>query len=319
MSIDALKAKGEFKHCYHHDLESLVYVLIFVATLYSGPYNKLRVWATSDSKTGDDSDSPEVEEDRESLGRKKYYKNIDVAKWNGDTGLNEQDIAKIKAFSMNTEPEFINEIQANFDPYFEPLYDCILELRRLLRPPVRREKEHNQTRLFIKMLMEKEVIDWDVIWTQEQSFPLGERNKVGVFKSFVKILDEAYESLPEEHKKPAARPVREFEDVIPIRRQVDLKAIEKGEKKGNDGGLEQGAAKSKMGAGRDMGPPPVPSHASGSKRTRDQTEVLSGTSSSKRQRRLSTAIAERRSGSRQSKRILQKSQTTSDRSRGKDK
>ncbi len=43
MAIDALLHAGtKFSHDYHHDLESLFYVICWICTMYSGPNGKMR-------------------------------------------------------------------------------------------------------------------------------------------------------------------------------------------------------------------------------------------------------------------------------------
>ncbi len=111
MAIDALLHAGtKFSHDYHHDLESLFYVICWICTMYSGPNGKMR--------------------------KESEYKSSNVASWNvrdfSDESLKVAARAK-RGFTKIME-DFRTEITDDFHPYFTPIFECMCEIRFCLFP-----------------------------------------------------------------------------------------------------------------------------------------------------------------------------------------
>ncbi len=112
MAIDILEGEKNTVHNYHHDLESLFYVLIWVCTMYSGPNGVVR------DKTFN-------------------YKESVLSVWNGEMigkGRHFPLVAWSKRAVMMNPLPFNNQILTNFSPYFDPIKEDIEKLRNVLFP-----------------------------------------------------------------------------------------------------------------------------------------------------------------------------------------
>lgn len=114
MAIEVLEADKNLVHRYYHDLESLLYVLIWICTMYSGPHGALR------------------DETFE-------YKGSALCIWNG--GMKHKDapvaiISDSKHASMVNAGRFKEKVLDGFSPYFEPIKPCVEKLRSLIMAPM---------------------------------------------------------------------------------------------------------------------------------------------------------------------------------------
>ncbi len=112
MAIDILEGEKNTVHNYHHDLESLFYVLIWVCTMYSGPNGAVR-------------------------DKMFNYKESVLSVWNGEMigkGRHFPLVAWSKRAVMMNPLPFNNQILTNFSPYFDPIKEDIEKLRNVLFP-----------------------------------------------------------------------------------------------------------------------------------------------------------------------------------------
>lgn len=94
-------------HFIYHDLESLIYVIIWVCTVQSGPNGAKRSFK---------------------------YEETELFVWNGGDGVKKtmRNIWDAKSNIMTNKDHFEKLILAKFDRYFEPMKDCVAQLRSIL-------------------------------------------------------------------------------------------------------------------------------------------------------------------------------------------
>jgi hypothetical protein len=103
------------QHSFMHDLESFFWVLFWICIYYDGP-SKERVVPQFD-------------------------------KWNY---MDSKELATVKKGIVNNERDFINMIETDFTPYYQPLIPWVNRLRRVVFPGDGRWREPNM-RLYIDM------------------------------------------------------------------------------------------------------------------------------------------------------------------------
>ena len=112
MAIDVLLYNIE--HTVIYDAESLLYVLIWITFMYSGPNESERKMT------------------------KEFFDKSVLRKWSPlklgeEIGL--EDVAARKKFTMMIYNEFVRNILRKRDPFFSPLDGCLVSLRCILFPP----------------------------------------------------------------------------------------------------------------------------------------------------------------------------------------
>ncbi len=109
MSIDSLNPNKDAPHRLHHDLESLLYVIIWVCTVQAGPRNHRRCFK---------------------------YSETELFHWNAGKGAQTaiRSVWDSKSCVMMNEENFKDLIVKRIDNYFASLKDCITKLRNILFP-----------------------------------------------------------------------------------------------------------------------------------------------------------------------------------------
>ncbi|KAL1745173.1 hypothetical protein HDZ31DRAFT_36985 [Schizophyllum fasciatum] len=106
MACELLTHGKYIPHAYYHDLESFLYIIIWICSLYQGPEDSIR----------DDDDFDIMSKD--------------MGKWMQgspeDVGAAKAVIMEIKPPGMDT---FTNFLDDHFDSYFDDLKECVWELR----------------------------------------------------------------------------------------------------------------------------------------------------------------------------------------------
>lgn len=112
MAIDSLDPVKKTSHRLHHDLESLLYVIIWICTVQSGPNNRRR------SKSA------------------YSYDKTELFTWNAGKGAATaiRTVYDTKSVVMTNEGNFESLIIMKMDVYFDALKDCIREMRKILFP-----------------------------------------------------------------------------------------------------------------------------------------------------------------------------------------
>ena len=108
MAIELLRSVGNFEHEYHHDLESLFYVLCYICSACAGP--------GKDGKKVDISEKP-------------------IAGWFGKEGDKFGDIGGRKILTVESDEAFQDSILSNLQPAFNQLKPCLEGFRKLVIPP----------------------------------------------------------------------------------------------------------------------------------------------------------------------------------------
>ncbi|KAH8112638.1 hypothetical protein DFH11DRAFT_1744852 [Phellopilus nigrolimitatus] len=170
MMID--QEKNKIRHAYYHDLESIFYVLCWICTAQEGPSNL-----------------------RRSLDFD--FNSSAVAEWAG-YGKDEptvEDVRKAKQAVVAKADDFNEYVLGQFAPYFEPLRDCVRDMRTLLISTGSSDPKILKTKLeFLEMCRETGLpIPLDILVT----IPIADRNEKDVFNSLHKIIDETLATLEE--------------------------------------------------------------------------------------------------------------------------
>ncbi|KLO06778.1 hypothetical protein SCHPADRAFT_882422 [Schizopora paradoxa] len=188
MAIDVLRApRLHLDHEYYHDLESLFYVLCWVCTVSAGP----------------------------SVGRpSKEYPNSVVRGWNEEepTEKGMERVADSKEVNMKTDKTF-GRIIEDFHEYFEPIFGCILGLRKCLFPIFQEDEEvanefkssHDQLKSDIKTSGGADDAQLKELKKRRLRIPLGQRDAKDVFQDLYDVIDEAVSALPAEHTLAALK------------------------------------------------------------------------------------------------------------------
>ena len=115
MACDLLGKPEYARHEPHHDLESFLYVLMWIAFCYSGPNGQVRTDRPFDIKSK-------------------------IGKW--VVGEDLETLGALKAFHMQPDPSntdsFVNFLEENFTPYFHDLTLCVCDLRSVIMRKVPR-------------------------------------------------------------------------------------------------------------------------------------------------------------------------------------
>ncbi|KAH8112636.1 hypothetical protein DFH11DRAFT_1511626 [Phellopilus nigrolimitatus] len=174
MALEMMVAEEEnkIKHAYYHDLESILYVLCWICTAQEGPNNLRR-------------------------SRDFIFKESAIAQWAG-YGKNDptmRDIRQAKQSMVQNPEDFDKYIVGQFAAYFEPVKDCIRDMRTLLISTGSSEPRKLKTKLeFLENCRKKEIsIPLDSLAT----IPIAYRNEKDVFNSLHKIIDETLATLEE--------------------------------------------------------------------------------------------------------------------------
>ena len=199
MALDILNNVEGLSNRYHHDLESLFYVLIWIVTTLSGPFGKKR-------------------EDMR-------YRQLNVAVWNGSRGLDPAIIYGVKYSQMISEDNFKKLIIPQIHSFFKPLIPCIERLREIMFP-VTPNLQKTLDRI-------DEVRDWmsdssispetkakyqKMIINLNQDLPLHLREDGEIFKEFIDILRRTLEhALTKQDKIPQQRPEEPVESAPAFR------------------------------------------------------------------------------------------------------
>ena len=120
MAIQILQAGAKTPHRSTHDLESIFYVLVWICTMYTGPWDQERVFRRLEH-------TPLLSWCQHSTG-----------------GLSE--IGDVKLGHCSTQEPFIDRILNNFTPYFDDLKPCCLQLRELFFASPRADVKHDEMR-----------------------------------------------------------------------------------------------------------------------------------------------------------------------------
>ncbi len=108
MAIDSLSPLPvKVPHAVHHDLEALLYVMIWTCSTQSGPNNRKRQF---------------------------NYRASEIYMWNAGDGMKKssRSIWDAKGNVMKDRSNFINLILVNIDNYFAPLKEYLLRLRDII-------------------------------------------------------------------------------------------------------------------------------------------------------------------------------------------
>ncbi|KLO04913.1 hypothetical protein SCHPADRAFT_1003147 [Schizopora paradoxa] len=164
---------------YWHDLESLFYVVCWICTLYRGPNGKRR-----NEKAVKYSHADTWEE----LGT------------SGDVSGVWQSASVKVGFTIN-KVTFRRAIERDFHQYFDPMIDCLCEMRDCLFPPHMDKDYHAFTVAKAKELEGR--TDAEGIRKFRKAhlrLPHAERDPKVVFDELFAVVDDALENLPKEHR-----------------------------------------------------------------------------------------------------------------------
>ncbi|KAH8102336.1 hypothetical protein DFH11DRAFT_1735668 [Phellopilus nigrolimitatus] len=186
MSIDMLMGRIE-KHCYYHDLESLLYVLVWVCTTQGGPHDAPRAAADC------------------------AFNDTGIAAWCGlsPAAVNPLDreamksVGQRKISMMTVENEYETEIISRVHHYFKPLFPLMREWRGILYP----SKPHPHVLAMLGGIIPEPV-----------RLPR-DREAENVFADLIKAIDSTLLELKSNYSAPPP-PVevsagKSFKDVIP--------------------------------------------------------------------------------------------------------
>ncbi len=201
MAMDLLTASDgdTMSHGFYHDLESLFYVLCWICTTQGGPSNAVR-WFD--------------------------YAGSEICRWNGGEGDNPDSmrfVGETKYAVMTKEDSFKAKLTNTFDAYFKPIVPCILSLRRLLFSGMSSNVE------LVQALLDNNPSDKSL----ELLLPLRLQDPETIFRSFVEILEQGVEALPDEHRTIPwiGLPFANHSDaaclpVINVKKVADLRGVE---------------------------------------------------------------------------------------------
>ena len=114
MAIELLRSVGNFEHEYHHDLESLFYVLCYICSACAGP--------GKDGKKVDISEKP-------------------IAGWFGKEGDKFGDIGGRKILTVESDEAFQDSILSNLQPAFKQLKPRVIPPQKGMLTMARRYLE----------------------------------------------------------------------------------------------------------------------------------------------------------------------------------
>lgn len=177
MAIEVLEPEENFVHAYHHDLESLFYVLCWICSIQGGPANTRRVFD---------------------------YMESEIRRWTtfDDSKTNMRTVRDSKKAIMPYKKEFEMKITKKFDGYFTPIIPCIENLRNLLFSGIQTDDE----KILVKQRMLTSALnaiprDEASIRFLMEELPVRARDPDVVCQSFVDIVEEGIKHLPEEHRR----------------------------------------------------------------------------------------------------------------------
>lgn len=189
MAIEVLKSQRNPKaHEFYHDLESIFYVLCWVCTVCGGP-GKPRDF--------------------------EKYRDSNVYSWNIQTpdekGMN--IVATSKVDFTQSDESLLDGMENSFDPYFYPIYDCLLRLRTCLFPPKNPEFIIEGTATQVRKLeVDIKQLEGDAnsdrhaelkkeVKKMRPILPLNhkDRDRDGIFEDIYEAIDETIKALPKEH------------------------------------------------------------------------------------------------------------------------
>lgn len=110
MAVEVLSRNVVFSHSYWHDVESVLYVLCWVCTLYCGPNNSKRCFA----------DHP--------------FSECEIALWNGGPNETMKSIGGQKLAVVIYAVPFFHIIVRDCHEYFKPLFGLLEDFRDILFP-----------------------------------------------------------------------------------------------------------------------------------------------------------------------------------------
>ena len=163
MAIELLHASDSIKHEYHHDLESLFYVLCYICCICAGSGGVLRkdfdIFQTN------------------------------VGNWCGKNNQSVADIGRAKCEMVCTQAAFNRDVLPVIHDYFEPLKDCLRKLRTYAVPPDDSAVE--------EYIMARGLSGNDELPLRLQDMYDRKAQAHLHFAEYKKILREAFDSLPD--------------------------------------------------------------------------------------------------------------------------
>ncbi|KLO05872.1 hypothetical protein SCHPADRAFT_946555 [Schizopora paradoxa] len=193
MAVDLLEHfDGTYAHDYQHDLESLFYVICWICTVHSGPNGKCR----------------SVEEIVKS----------NIYSWNVHdfSEKNLKQIARTKSALTKIKETFRTSIEEDFHPYFAPIFDCLCDMRDCLFPTKMDEDDHEIVILAANKLKERKDAEGIRKFRKKHlKLPHAERDSNVVFDELFAVIDDARETLSEEHRLKKVYPPPPEKDVPP--------------------------------------------------------------------------------------------------------
>ncbi|KAH8112614.1 hypothetical protein DFH11DRAFT_1511437 [Phellopilus nigrolimitatus] len=180
MALEMMVAEKEnkIKHAYYHDLESILYVLCWLCTAQEGPNNLQR-------------------------SRDFIFKKSAIAQWAG-YGRNDptmEHIRQAKQSMVQNPADFDKYIVSQFAPYFQPLHQCIRDMRTLLGSKGSSDpKEVEVNRKLIKLCLQQDI---EVSLSVLSTIPVALRDSKAVFRSLHDVIDKTLEELATIEEPPS--------------------------------------------------------------------------------------------------------------------
>ncbi|EJD02666.1 uncharacterized protein FOMMEDRAFT_167854 [Fomitiporia mediterranea MF3/22] len=189
MALEMLEEESSngVPHAYYHDLESIFYVLCWICTSQEGPNNTER-----DCRTFD-------------------FNKSEVAKWTGAGMENRSSdfIQLRKAATVENRSWFIKKVVRQFAPYFEPIKDCVIDLRNVMVNVGSRPKHS----------FDVEAVKENIVFQDEcrrigisvpisfwMNIPNSQREPCDVFNTIYDIIDGTLATLGEPSLPPTCTP-----------------------------------------------------------------------------------------------------------------
>lgn len=177
MAIEALESVGKpFTHKYHHDLESLFYVICWICTIYCGPNEETR--------------------------EPSEYKSSSITGWNVQDDSHES-LKRVATSKRGFVSMGIEAIEENFHPYFRPLFDCLCKIQNCVFPlgPRMLNDEYEDNKESMKSYEKRTDPEGRRTFRRKHLMLLHhERDPEVVFEELFAAIDEARTTLPEEHR-----------------------------------------------------------------------------------------------------------------------
>lgn len=224
MAIDVLVPADNMVHAYHHDLESLFYVLCWICSIQGGPANLQRAFD---------------------------YKESEIRRWNAfdDSKTSMKSVKDSKLAIMPNKKLFEERITKNFAEYFKPVVPCIEKLRKMLFSALHADDDDIPgIQQKLEAALNANPRDDGVIQTLVYQLPVRVRDPVTVCRSFVDIIEEGIGNLPGEHRRiPWIAPTRVAEKYatpkIEMSRPLDVVGVVDKRKDGSSTDNDEGQTK----------------------------------------------------------------------------